>query len=319
MRKYCILSIFIFINILIQGQQDPSFSHSMFNLMAVNPAYAGSSDQVCWSIVNRKDWFGFDYSPGVIAANINSPFNLFNRTHGVGLSIIQDQLVDNRNIRKLNLAYAYKFDAGPGKMNLGFSVGFYNITFSNIASLLITPDGGSIEDDPLIPSPNNNNNFNRFAFNTGIGLFYKSDNLYAGLSSTNLLKPKYENSDSSSRVARGLYITSGYDIALSNPLIVFKPSILASMSGPFTKLEATGLLEYNKKIWGGISYRSGAAISALFGISLFNGLDIGLAYDLCTNPLGAKYGTGSYEIIVKGCFNLKVEKKTQQYKSVRFL
>ena len=305
----------------MQGQIDPSFSHSMFNLMAVNPAYAGSSDQVCWSIVNRKDWFGFDYSPGVIAANINSPFTLFNHSHGVGFSIINDREIDILNTLKANLAYAYKFDAGSGKMNLGFSVGVYNISLSGFDNLHPTDGDDTKNTDPLISGifQENQNDFNRIAFNTGLGLFYKSDNLYAGISSTNLLKPKYERTDSSSRVSRGLYITSGYDIILSNPLIVFKPSILASMSGPFTKLEATGLFEYNKKVWGGLGYRSGAAIIALFGLKLFNGLDIGLAYDLGTNQLGAKYGTGSYEIIVKGCFNLKVEKKTQQYKSVRFL
>ncbi len=285
--------------------------------MAVNPAYAGSSDQVCWALVNRKDWFGFDYSPGVIAANINSPFNLFNRSHGVGFSIINDREIDFLSVLKSSLAYAYKFDAGSGKMNIGFSVGFYNISITK--ATFTTPDPRyPPEEDPLIPDANNKD-FNRIAFNAGIGLYYKSENLYAGISSTNLFKPKYEKSDSSSRVSRGLYITSGYDIAMANPLIIFKPSILASMSGPFTKLETTCLIEYNKKVWGGLAYRTGAAISALFGIKLFNGLDIGLAYDLGTNPLGAKYGKGSYEIIIKGCFNLKVEKKTQQYKSIRFL
>lgn len=281
--------------------------------MAVNPAYAGNSEKVCATLINRKDWFGFGDTPLVLAANINSPFKLFNRSHGVGLSFINDRGLGFSNILITHLSYAYKADVGPGKLAIGINGGIYN-------NVLKSPNWNppQSQDDPILTQIKESN-YNQISFDLGLGLFYKSENLYAGISGLHLNKPKLFKTDDPIQNQLHFYITAGYDIQLTNPLFVLKPSIFINTGGTMSKLDINALIEYNKKIWGGVTYKTGAAIVGLFGLELFNGVRIGMAYDLGTNALGAKYGTGSYEILINYCFNLKVEKKPQHYKSVRFL
>lgn len=301
---------------------DPSYSHSMYNQVAINPAYAGSQDKICFSLLNRKDWFGLgDIAPTVIAVNINSPFRLFGKSHGVGFSITNDRLLADYNTLYSNLSYAYIKEISSGKLGIGINAGIYDISMNNIE--FQASDG--IEGDDLIPrngSTGGSSEFNRISFDMGIGLYYKTENLYTGISSTHLLKPKWNSESVTSRIPRHYYLIAGYNLQLSNPLLVFKPSVLAASSGSITKAEFTGIFEYNKKFWGGISYRSGAAIIALFGLELLSGGRFGLAYDLGTNDIGGLSqdgGKGSYEIMFNYCFSLKAPKKVQQYKSIRFL
>jgi hypothetical protein len=75
---------------------------------------------------------------------------------------------------------------------------------------------------------------------------------------------------------------------------------------------------YNKKFWGGVSYRVGEAAIGMVGIELFSGMRIGYAYEFSTTQI-SKYNNGSHEFLLGYCFTLKKERPPQQYKSIRFL
>src|SRR3989304_7343116 len=132
--KYCIFTIGLLIaSLLANGQSDPVFSQNMFNLMAVNPAYAGNSDKLCLTLTDRKELFGFgDFTPNILSANVNTPFKLFSRTHGVGLSILNDRGFAFSNILMANLSYAFIADLGPGKISIGLNGGVYNNSLKNV-------------------------------------------------------------------------------------------------------------------------------------------------------------------------------------------
>jgi hypothetical protein len=42
-----------------RAQQDPQFTQYMFNLLALNPAYAGSAERVSLKALSRHQWVGF--------------------------------------------------------------------------------------------------------------------------------------------------------------------------------------------------------------------------------------------------------------------
>ena len=46
-----------------RAQQDPQFSQYMFNLLAINPAYAGSAERVSLKALSRHQWVGFAGAP----------------------------------------------------------------------------------------------------------------------------------------------------------------------------------------------------------------------------------------------------------------
>jgi len=77
-------------------------------------------------------------------------------------------------------------------------------------------------------------------------------------------------------------------------------------------------LVYNKKFWGGVSFRPGSSFAGMIGFEILNGVKIGIAYDFPTTTITKNYKT-SYEFMVNYSFKLGLEKPVQKYKSVRFL
>ena len=72
---------------------------------------------------------------------------------------------------------------------------------------------------------------------------------------------------------------------------------------------------YNKRFWGGITYRNRDAIILLAGVELKNGIKFGYAYDITTT----KINRGSHELMINYSFDFEIIKSPQRYKSVRFL
>jgi hypothetical protein len=75
---------------------------------------------------------------------------------------------------------------------------------------------------------------------------------------------------------------------------------------------------YNKKFWGGVTYRTLNSMDVNLGIELFNGIKIGYAYGLNFSKL-IKTNSGSHEVMIGYCFSLGVTSNPQKYRSVRFL
>jgi len=310
MKRVFLLNLFIFFFFLAFCQQDPQFSQNMFDHMAINPGYVGSNDLICATAFNRQQWMGFDGGPTTSVFNINTPLNLFGISSGIGLSIINDKAGFEKDLG-LNFSYAYRAKAGSGKLGIGFTFGVHNKSLD--VKEWKTPDN-TLNDD-LIPAGNEST----FVFDLGVGIFYKSDNLYFGISSMHLNEPKVEyNPTSIPYLKRHYYITAGYTIQLSNPLFEIHPSLFIQSIGTISQISVNTNVVYNKRFWGGVSYRLGDAIIGMLGLELFNGVKIGYAYDFITSDIGS-YSNGSHEFMVGYCFSISVDKSPQRYKSVRFL
>ena len=311
MKRYLCISLVILTTLPTIGQ-DAQYSHHMFSQMSVNPGYAGSSDMVVINALNRNQWMKLGTaSPRYSVFSANAPINLFGMSHGIGLIINNDKYGLNNDIG-LQLAYAYqkKMEIGDGKLGIGFSFGLNNSTFK--ASGL---NGGS---DPLIPKGEQANNI----FDMGLGVFYKSEKIYMGLSTTHLIhgiRSNYQTVTDVLPLGRQYYFTAGYNYQLPNPMFVLVPSFLIQSDGATTTLNFNTNVVYNNRIWGGLSYRAGTAVTALFGLELLAGIRFGVAYDYETTLFRNAATTGSIEVVVIYSFKLKKEKIPQRYKSIRFL
>jgi type IX secretion system PorP/SprF family membrane protein len=312
----------LFITCCIFGQQDPQFSQNMFNQMTVNPGYAGSQDMVCINAINRNQWMGINGAPVAQAFSANMPFTLFEKEHGAGLVVERNTIGFNTDL-DLKLAYAYrsKMKIGDGKLGLGLSLGFTSSTLD--ASKFSGPTGQDLNvgTDPLIPTGTQTAKYN---FDMGIGAYYKTDKLYMGLSISHLTMGsyKYTNTNNAAgslfNISQDYNITAGYTYQLADPMYQLLPSFFVQSDGKTTTMNLNTNLLYNNRIWGGLSYRVGAAITALFGLELKTGVRFGVAYDYDTSELN-KIDNGSLEIVVIYNFKLKRERLPQRYKSVRFL
>lgn len=294
----------------LYAQQTPQFSHNMFNQMAINPGYAGSSDLICASVINRQQWVGFEGAPSTTVVNVNSPFRLFGASHGAGITVYNDKYAFNNDI-DINVSYAYRMNVANGQLGIGISGGFIN---PSLDPKWKDPDGGTGTGDPSIPQQKES----VMSLDLGFGLFYKTDRMYFGISSQHLNEPALNKSEKASTLKRHYYLSSGYNLALPNPSFEIIPSVFLVTDGASSALTVNTNVLYNKRIWGGVSYRLNDAVIGMFGVELFNGVRIGYAYDYSLSDISS-YNDGTHEFMVSYCFSLKKEKPPQRYKSIRFL
>jgi len=293
------------------SQQDPEFSQNINVLNCYNPGAAGSTDKVCLTAVHREQWVGFTGAPSTSFFNANGAFKLFGANHGASLSILNDSYGFNSDL-SANISYAYRIDLGSGKLGIGLNLGLLN---KAIAPEWNIPAGlGSVEGDPYIPK----NNESRVAFDMGFGFFFRSEQLFFGISTTHLNQARIRYQDATPYMVRHYYATAGYTLQLMNPLFEVMPSFVLKSDGNANQLYLSTLIRYNKKLWGGVSYRAGDAIVGIVGIDLFNGVGVTYSYDFVTSRIG-KYSDGSHEFSLNYCFDLSLDKTPQKYKSVRFL
>jgi len=298
---------------VVPAQQDPLSSHYMFSVPVFNPAAAGAGGMICATAVNRQQWLGLEGAPSTTTFNVNSPLRIFGTQSGIGIKIRSDK-VGFDNDTGIDLSYAYFINLGTGRLGIGLSAGVLNKTLSPSwvipsGDVYVPPSG-----DPLIPESKES----YVAFDAAAGIFYNADRYYAGLSVTHINQPVMKFSKGNPYLSRHYYLTGGYNLVLANPAYELQPSVLLFSDGRIFQFTINSLVTYNKKAWGGVSYRSGDAITGMAGIELYNGIKLGYAYDFSMTDI-RKNTSGSHEFMVKYCFEISAGRSPMKYKSVRFL
>jgi len=311
---------FLFLTVIpcsLWSQQDPLSTQYMFNTMSYNPGVAGTSGMICATALSRQQWVGFEGAPSTMVFHITAPVSPFRVKSGAGLLIASDDIGFNRDIN-ISAAYSFLMDVGMARLGLGISLGMINKALEP-AWRIPTGDGFTQPaEDPLIPV----NKESIIAFDAGIGAYYKADNYYASLSVTHINQPKIrytrDNSAAISYISRHYYMAAGYILQMPDPSLEFLPSVFAYSDGKVAQFSITTLMRYNKKVWGGVSYRAGDALSGIVGFELYNGIRIGYSYDFPLTDI-RKSTSGSHEFMVNYCFDLSLGKSPMRYKSIRFL
>lgn len=314
MKRLNIAVLFLIMAVYpVLSQQDPLSSQYMFNTLTFNPGYAGTSGMICATAFNRQQWAGFEGAPSTTVFNISTPVKPFKIPSGVGLLVESDNIGFDKDIN-ISASYSYHLDLGLGVLGIGINAGMLNKTLNpewNIpAGDAHTPPSG----DPLIPE----NKESYVAFDAGLGVYYKTEKYYAGLSVTHINQPKIKFSKGLPYISRHYYFTGGYNISLPNPSLELLPSVFAFSDGKALQFNLTSLIRYNKKVWGGVSYRYGDAIIGIVGFELFNGIRLGYSYDFTMSDMKTN-SSGSHEFMVNYCFDLNLGKSPMKYKSIRFL
>jgi type IX secretion system PorP/SprF family membrane protein len=299
------------------SQQDPLSSQYMFNTLTYNPGIAGTSGMICATALNRQQWLGFEGAPSTTLFNISAPISPFRIKSGIGLVVESDNIGFDKDIN-LSAVYSYLMDLNIGKLGIGINMGMINKTLDPKWNI---PNGDGFtqpDQDPLIPI--NKESF--VAFDAGLGLYLKGNKYYASLSVTHINQPKIkftkEEAEVKTYISRHYYLTGGYTLQLPNPSLELLPSFFAYSDGKVVQFNITSLVRYNKKVWGGVSYRAGDALIGIVGLELFNGIRFGYAYDFPLSDI-RKSTSGSHEFMVNYCFDLSLGKSPMRYKSIRFL
>jgi len=314
--KLKMIRLITIIVILVSGlevfaQQEPLISHVFFNKIYVNPAFAGHQGEICTNIINRQQWVGLEGAPQSTLFTIDAPMRIFGISSGVGLQLNNETLGFEKNFSG-NLQYAYLHDLHTGNISIGVKLGLFNKAFD---ATWQTPDGGSPESDVAIPLSKDQS----MTYDIGLGVAYTLNNFYVGISVIHLTQPKFKFASSEiPYLKRHYFLMSGYKMAIANSPLELSTNMLIKYDGSSPQLTTNLNATYNKKFWGGVTYRTLDAVDINLGIELFNGIKIGYAYGINFSKL-IKTNGGSHEVMIGYCFDLKIGGVPQKYKSVRFL
>lgn len=318
MRSLKILSLFLsamFITLVTHGQQEPQFTHNMFNHMGVNPGFAGLNNAICATGLARQQWVGFKdaegnrVSPETYLISVDGTVKKLRG--GIGGSVMQDK-IGFYTINDIQLGYSYHRNLREGRLGIGLQINLIN-------SIL---DAGKFqavdETDPILQ--NLSGEASNMMFDLNLGLFYQvPGKYYVGFSSTRLLESSKEFDNSAGAYVnfrRHYYLGGGFQFTLSgNPAYEFVPSVFIKSDGASIQTDINTLVYYNQKVYGGISYRHQDAIALMVGFTM-NDMRVGYSYDV---PLSAVGGTGSHEIMINYCFKLELEQFRKSFRNTRHL
>ena len=86
------------------GQQEPQYTQYMFNMMSVNPAYAGTRQALNLLMLSRIQWVGLEGAPRSNTFALHTPVK--NKRMGLGTSVITDNIGPVSN-NYINVNYAH--------------------------------------------------------------------------------------------------------------------------------------------------------------------------------------------------------------------
>ena len=277
------------------GQQDPQYTQYMYNMQAVNPAYAGSRGNLSVVGLHRSQWVGLEGAPETQSLSVHSPIGL--GRVGLGLSLVRDELGPSRETYMM-ADFSYTINTSErGRLAFGLKAGAHLLDVDFTKLDVFFPGDPRLQqniDDRLSPV-------------VGVGLYYHTEDWYVGLSAPNLLQTDHfdesNNSNSTSFVAEErihYFLTAGYVFELSDS-VLFKPATLVkAVSGAPLQLDVSANFLFSERFTLGAAWRWDAAVSGLVGYQISDQLMLGFAYDRETTDLGnTKFNDGSYEVFLR--------------------
>jgi type IX secretion system PorP/SprF family membrane protein len=304
------------------AQQDPQFTQFMHSKLIYNPGYAGTSEAICANVLYRQQWVNFPGAPKTGLLSFDMPIGQL--PIAIGLNVMTDQIGFDKTLFA-RLALSYNRHIGAGVLGIGIDGGILQKQFNGT---WITPDGPQAY-DATIPghtsgmTPVTNAGLNKLSYDFGFGAFYSIANkMYVGISSTHLAAQDIKaNEDVKYALARHYYIVGGYTFDLGEGgKHGINPNVKIKSDAASTQLDLNLTYIYNKMFWVGVSYRMQDAIAPMLGARFLKdkSLKVGYSYDVTLSKIKG-YSSGTHEIMLGYCFNVKKPKKVTSYQNARFL
>ena len=296
-----VLVLVAMISMSVQAQQLPQFSQYIFNGLHINPAYAGYKGDGYIQTSYRSQWINFPGAPQTLSFTADVSAN--EGRMGLGVTYLKDKIgLTESNLGMLT--YSYRIATGDRSMlSLGVSAGISEYAFDPTGMVTVKPD-------PLLPS-------SRVAATTpnmNTGLFYHSDNFYAGLSAYNLIGRRALLRQDIAVAFHDFhyYLTFGGLVRLADD-VQLKPSVLVKhVKGSPTSYDLNAMFLFQERVWLGGSFRSNVrifedqlqedlskrnAVALVMEYFVLPSIRIGYAYDYNLNALNS-YRTESHELSV---------------------
>ena len=272
----------LWLGMRVHAQQDPMYTQYMFNTLAVNPAYAGSFDALSVLGLYRTQWVGLNGAPVTQTFTVHTPVR--GKRMGWGLSVVNDA-VGPVHQSQLFVDYSYTVPLGDlDRLSFGLKAGFG----------LYEGDLESLKRQELA-DPFAVNFKGKLMPNIGVGIYYRGERGYLGLSAPKLLTNRLRVNDREmGRFRRHYFLIGGYLLDLGSR-VMLKPSFLVkAVSGAPVSADLSAMVYLYERLGLGVSHRLGDSFSGLLQVFLTPSLRVGYAYDYTLTPLH-DFNKGTHE------------------------
>jgi type IX secretion system PorP/SprF family membrane protein len=285
------LSLFvlvIFVSSSVFAQQIPRYSQYMFNMLNINPAYAGNRDVTNINMLIRRQWVNFPGAPFSGSATYDKRISGSNNSFG---GQIYSDRIGIEQTNGIQGFYSFTAPFENSSLAIGTSIGILNYNINYARS------------NPFdVGDPNLQLAINGFLPSAGLGMLYSRERWYLGFSAPALLKTKINsNNQSVIRQARAdghFFLTGGYIMPISEMFTVKPSFLLKAVSGAPIQADLNANIWYGDLLGAGVSYRHKESLVGMLELQVSPLLRIGYSYDHTTSKL-IFYNSGTHEIMLR--------------------
>lgn len=303
-RNKLVLFILLLLSIstYLQAQQQGQFSQYMLNYYMVNPAVSGTEDFIDIKAGYRMQWAGIDGAPQNYYVSAHTPLGKLHGSHHGKRA--NKQMLDHHAVGGMfsgqttgqlsrmagYASYTYHLPLDPKHfLAMGIMAGAIQYTLNPVFG------SSQVQDDYAI----NSGSFNSIIPDGSAGVWFYSEDYFAGLSTTQMFDAKL-NTDVSDKINatlnRHYYFAGGYGFKI-NKETKFIPSTLVKFSNNAFQLDLNAKIKYDGKLWGGVSYRNQDALVFLAGCLIAKQVELGVSYDVTVSDLKS-YSGATYELVL---------------------
>ena len=270
------------------AQQDPLYTQYMDNLLVINPGFAGSKNIGNALVVARSQWVSFDGAPATRSFSYNTPIE--QKNIGIGFSLMSDKIGPLKQTGAY-VDYSYFLQLSSDfRLGMGLKAGvsFFRANLTDL--ITITPD-------PIF----DNDIYENFLPNVGVGFYLSSEDTYFGLSVPRLIENRITRQEVSTEYVNKqqmhLYFVGGHTFDLNEEFQLKTSGMMKWVKNAPFSFDVNALVGFKEKFWLGAMYRLNAAYGVIAQFRPIPELTIGYSYDITITELGG-YQSGSHEVML---------------------
>lgn len=291
-------------------QYDVAYSHYFVMEPSFNPAAVGKEAKINVTAAYNMSMVGFRHNPNTMYVAGDLPFYALKTYHGVGASILSDNIGAFTH-QRLALQYAYKKQLFGGMLSAGIQAGYLSEKL----------DGSKLDFEDTGDLALATSEVNGSAFDLAVGLYYLRKRWYVGASMMHLTSPTVELGQTNElKIEPAYFVTAGYHIKLRNQNLSIPVSVLLRSDLVGYRGDLTARLLYhheNRNMYAGVTYSPKNSVTVLIGGS-FHSINVGYSYEAYTQGIGLE--NGAHELFVGYQQDINLFKKGRnKHKSVRIL
>jgi type IX secretion system PorP/SprF family membrane protein len=298
------------------AQQYPFWTQYRSNLFMLNPAVAGTRQDIDARLSYRYQWVGFEGAPKTMGASFHA--KLYKNKMGLGAFVFQDQIGPFKTLTSA-LAYAFKIKFDDVALSFGAN-GSYNMQQVNTSLMTFH----NTQDQAIL---NMSTTKKDNAFNAAAGIMLYNDRFYIAASMNNLLGTSFIYDKSKATDKRGVIqtvphygISIGYNYSANSDYIWENSTLVVFVPGTPILFDYNLRLHIRQALLVGAGLRLGNAVVGQIGWTFENFAQVSYSYDLGINRLKTT-NTGTHEVKIiyfHGKARLDHHKNAKEFQKQKF-